>query len=221
MIKAVVFDMDGVIFDSEKLYRKHWMITGKEYGIPEAEMAELCNLIAGATKDKNAKLMKSRYGEDFDYESFRNATMTRMDAEIARDGLELKPGVRELFSYLKEKGYLIGLATSTWEERAKPNLEAAGILEYFDKIVYGGVVPHGKPAPDIYLKACEELNVLPKEAIGVEDSYNGIRSAHAAGMKAIMIPDLLQPTPEILELTEQKLDSLLDLKNFLENQKER
>ena len=78
-----------------------------------------------------------------------------------------------------------------------------------------------KPDPDIYLKACELLKVDPKECYAVEDSYNGIRSAHAAGMKAIMIPDLLQPTPEILELTEQKLDSLLDLKDFLESQKEK
>ena len=219
MIKAVVFDMDGVIFDSEKLYRKHWMITGKEYGIPEAEMAELCNLIAGATKDKNAKLMKSRYGEDFDYESFRNATMTRMDAEIARDGLELKPGVKELFSYLKEKGYLIGLATSTWEERAKPNLEAAGILEYFDKIVYGGVVPHGKPAPDIYLKACEELNVLPKEAIGVEDSYNGVYSSADAGLYTIMVVDLVPVTEELRNKASKVYDSLFDVIDFLQGNK--
>ena len=98
-MKAVVFDMDGVIFDSEKLYRKHWKITGKEYGIDDKEMEELCNLIAGATREHNEKLMKSRFGEDFDYTTFRGVTLSRMDEDILQNGLDLKPGVLELFQY--------------------------------------------------------------------------------------------------------------------------
>ena len=214
-IKAVVFDMDGVIFDSEKLYRKHWMITGKEYGIPEPEMKELCNLIAGSSKERNAKLMKSRFGEDFDYDTFRGKTMTRMDQEIAENGVELKPGVLELFQYLKENGYQIGLATSTIEERAKKNLTNAGIIDYFDYIVYGGIVPNGKPAPDIYLRACEKLGVKPEEAIGVEDSINGVKSSAAAGLYTIMVVDLIEPTEEIRPLADQIYDSLFDIRDLL------
>lgn len=215
MIKAVVFDMDGVIFDSERLYRKHWMITGKEYGIPEAEMEELCNHIAGATRQHNERLMKDHFGEDFDYGTFRAKTMDRMDAEIAKDGLDIKPGVKELFAYLKQNGYRIALATSTAKERASKNLERAGILDVFDAIVYGGVVPNGKPAPDIYLKACEDLGVQPKEAIGIEDSINGVKSSSAAGLYTIMVIDLIRPTDEIRPLADQIYDSLFDVIELL------
>lgn len=215
MIKAVVFDMDGVIFDSEKLYRKHWMITGAEYGIPEDTMRELCNLIAGSTKERNEKLMKSRFGEDFDYTTFRSKTMERMDQDILENGVELKPGVKELFCYLKENNYKIGLATSTQQERAQRNLTNAGIIDYFDHIVYGGVVENGKPAPDIYLKACADLGVLPKEAIGIEDSINGVKSSAAAGLYTIMVVDLIEPTEEIRPLTRQIYDSLFDVMELL------
>jgi HAD superfamily hydrolase (TIGR01509 family) len=216
MIKAVVFDMDGVIFDSEKLYRKHWMITGAEYQIPEDEMRELCNLIAGATKARNEKLMKSRFGEDFDYETFRGKTMGRMDEDIRENGLDLKPGVLELFRYLKEHDYQIALATSTQRERAERNLRNAGIFDDFDEIIYGDMVSNGKPAPDIYLKACEALGVEPEEAIGVEDSLNGVRSSAAAGLYTIMVVDLIQPTKDIEPLTNQIYHSLFDLLSLLE-----
>lgn len=218
MIKAVVFDMDGVIFDSEKLYRKHWMITGAEYGIPEDTMKELCNLIAGSTKERNEKLMKSRFGEDFDYTTFRGKTMTRMDQDILENGVELKPGVVELFRYLQENGYKIGLATSTQRERAERNLTNAGIIHYFDDIVYGGVVANGKPAPDIYLKACENLKIAPNEAIGIEDSINGVKSSAAAGLYTIMVVDLIEPTDEIRPLANKIYDSLFEVIKLLQEQ---
>lgn len=216
MIKAVVFDMDGVIFDSEKLYRKHWMITGAEYGIPEETMRELCNLIAGSTKERNEKLLKSRFGEDFDYNTFRGKTMSRMDQDILENGVELKPGVVELFEFLKENGYKIGLATSTQQERAQRNLTNAGIIECFDHIVYGGVVANGKPAPDIYLKACEDLGIRPKEAMGIEDSLNGVKSSAAAGLYTVMVVDLIEPTDEIRPLTNQIYDSLFEVIELLQ-----
>ena len=216
-MKAVVFDMDGVIFDSERLYRKHWMISGAEYGIEEEEMRGLCDLIAGAPKEQNEKLMKSRFGEAFDYMAFREVTMNRMDAEIQRDGLELKPGVLEMFQYLKDNGYVIGLATSTQKERARRNLKNAGILEVFDEIVYGNMVANGKPKPDIYLKACEQLGVKPEEAIGIEDSINGVKSASAAGLYTIMVVDLVKPTKETGELAHQTYDSMFDVIELLKS----
>ncbi len=218
MIKAVVFDMDGVIFDSEKLYRKHWMITGSEYGIPEDLMHELCNLMAGSTKERNEKMMKARFGEDFDYMTFRSKTMTRMDQDILENGVELKPGVVELFDYLKEHGIKIGLATSTQQERAERNLTNAGIIAYFDDIVYGGVVANGKPAPDIYLKACENLRVNPEDAVGIEDSINGVKSSAAAGLYTVMVVDLIEPTDEIRPLAKQIYESLFDVIIMLEKE---
>lgn len=220
MIKAIVFDMDGVIFDSEKLYRKHWMLSAKEYGIPEETMRELCNLIAGATKENNEKLMKSRFGEDFDYMEFRGRTMARMDQEIMENGVALKPGVRELLSFLKEHGYKIGLATSTQRERAKRNLRNAEILEMFDEIVCGEMVPRGKPFPDIYLRACELLQVKPEEAMGIEDSINGVKSSSDAGLYTVMVIDLIEPTEEIRERADQIYDSLFDVITLLEGNEE-
>lgn len=122
-MKAVVFDMDGVIIDSERLYRKHWKITGKEYGIDDEKMNELCNLIAGATKEHNERLMKSHFGEDFDYSAFREKTMTRMDEDIRQNGVDLKPGIMDLLQYLKENGYKIGLATSTQRRTSRTYFE--------------------------------------------------------------------------------------------------
>ncbi len=215
MVKAVVFDMDGVIFDSEKLYRKHWMITAGEYGIPQDVMRELCNLIAGATKERNEKLMKSRFGEDFDYMAFREKTMNRMDQDILENGVELKPFVVELLEYLKKNKYRIGLATSTQKERAQRNLENAGVFEYFDEIVYGGMVVNGKPAPDIYLLACEKLGVSPKDAIGIEDSINGVKSSFVAGLQTIMVIDLIEPTKEIESMTHHIFTSLAQVQDLL------
>lgn len=215
-MKAVVFDMDGVIFDSEKLYRKHWMITGAEYGIEENKMRDLCNQIAGATRVRNEKLMKSHFGDDFDYGLFREKTMSRMDQEILEQGLELKPGVLELFEYLKKNQYKIALATSTCEDRAKRNLMNAGIYEKFDCIIYGEMVKNGKPAPDIYEKACDSLGVKVEEAIGIEDSINGVLSSATAGLYTIMVVDLIEPNEEVKKIANQIYTSLHEVIDFLE-----
>ena len=217
MKKAVVFDMDGVIFDSEKLYRKHWMISAKEFGLDESIMETLLDQIAGATKERNSLLMKEHFGERFDYMVFREATMSRMDEDIRENGLDLKPGVKELFNYLKGHNYLIGLATSTHKERAEKNLKRAGLISYFDGIMYGGIVAKGKPAPDIYEHACQLLGVKPEEAVGIEDSINGVKSSHAAGLYTIMVVDLIEPNDEVNRIADQIYDSLFEVKTLLEN----
>ena len=135
-----------------------------------------------------------------DYFDFREAVVNKLDAHIRAHGVELKPGVADTLKYLKEKGVKVGLATSTVRERATGYLKAHHIDRYFDELVFGDTVAHGKPAPDIYLKACEELGVAPGQALAVEDSFNGIRSAYAAGLWAgragmypVMVIDLIEP----------------------------
>ncbi len=216
MIKAVVFDMDGVIFDSERLYRKHWKISGLEIGISEEEMEEVCNMLAGATKEVNSVRMKERYGEDFDYMAFRKITMDRMDEDIRQNGIDIKAGVVELLKYLKEKNIKIGLATSTDKTRAEGNLRNAGLYGYFDNLVFGQDVEKGKPSPDIYIRACENLGVMPEETIGLEDSINGVKSSYAAGLYTIMVVDLIQPTEEIKNNYSHKIfDSMYQVLDML------
>ena len=193
MFQAVVFDMDGVITDTEKLYRRFQLEEGKKLGIPDDVMVVACERIAGGTKYTNKSRFEDVVGRGIDYLDFRAAVIRKLDAHIRTYGVELKPGVADTLKYLKEKGAKVGLATSTVRERATGYLKAHHIDRYFDELVFGDTVAHGKPAPDIYLKACEMLDVRPEEAIAVEDSINGIVSAGRAGMYPVMVIDLIEP----------------------------
>lgn len=204
MYKAVVFDMDGVLIDSEKIYRMCWKKNGMSIGIPEDEMEVICDRVAGGNKKSNGRVFKEVMGEDFDYLAFREKTM-EMFAEYADEhGLELKPGVKETLEFLREHGVKIALATSTVREPAEERLARVGIQDYFDAKVCGDEITEGKPAPDIYLNACRKLGVEPEMAVGVEDSINGVISAHTAGLYTVMVVDLIQPN----DITAQNADEV-------------
>ena len=121
----------------------------------------------------------------------------------------------ETLQYLKEKGIKIGLATSTIRERAMKYLTDHDIYKYFDKLIFGNMVEHGKPAPDIYLKACEELGVKPEETVAVEDSINGIKSAGTAGLYPVMVVDLIKPNEEVRVYVKQIYDNVTKLKEII------
>ena len=128
----------------------------------------------------------------------------------------MKPGVTGLLQTLKKNGRKVALASSTRKAVVEQELRDAGILPYFDRVICGDMVKRSKPEPDIYLEACRQIHVMPEQAYAIEDSYNGIRSAHAAGLHPIMVPDLMEVTEEMKSLAEEILGSLCAVQEFLQ-----
>lgn len=215
MFEAVVFDMDGVITDTEKLYRRFQLEEGRSRGVPEDVIVDACEHIAGGNKYVNKKVFEDIVGMGIDYMEYREKVIEKLDNFIDTNGVELKKGVKELLAYLKEKGIKIGLATSTVKERAVKYLVSHEIYDYFDALIFGDMVEHGKPAPDIYLKACDVLGVEPEKTIGVEDSINGIVSAGRAGLYPVMVIDLIQPKEEIKPYVKQIYNEILEIKSII------
>lgn len=211
--EAVIFDMDGVIFDSEKMVIICWKEVADKYHIKNIEYA--CRQCLGSNKEAAKARFLEIYGQDFPYDTYK-AEMSALFHERCSGGkLDLKPGVKELLSYLKNNGKIIALASSTREQVVRQELTDAGISHYFRELVCGDMVARSKPYPDIYVKACECIGVNPEKAYAIEDSYNGIRSAAAGGLRPIMVPDLAQPTKEMEELAEVILPSLTDVGEYL------
>ena len=213
-IKAVIFDMDGVITDTEKLLVKYWCQAANEMGFPMTyEQALSLRSLAARYAEP---YLKELFGEKFSYRKVRSRRKELMEEDIERNGIRIKPGLSELMAYLKEHGYKTAIATATDFDRAVEYLEKAGIYGSFDRLCCGPMVEHGKPEPDIYLYTAQKLGVEPHQCVALEDSPNGIISAHKAGMYTVMIPDLTQPDKELLKLIYRKCDDLLEVIGVLE-----
>lgn len=205
-MKAVVFDMDGVIFDTERAVIEVWKEVAEKYGIPD--ITDYCMECMGTNADEARTRFNARYGDKFNYDELRAEKTGNVRAMFARGEIDTKPGVENILKTLRKNGFRIALASSTREEAVREELTSAGLIEYFDELVTGDMVEKSKPAPDIFLKACEKLGVKPEEAVGIEDSFNGIRSCHAAGLYTIMVPDILQPDEEIKQTADIVLPDL-------------
>ena len=211
-MKAVVFDMDGVLFDTETLCQDSWMAIAEERGLPG--MAEIFPQCIGLNANDSKQVVLRAYGQDFAYEEFRQQASVWFWDYIEKNGLPVMPGVREILEWLKEHNWKVGLASSTRRSSVENHLEQAGLRDYFQTVVTGDMVEHSKPQPDIYLMACRELGVAPEEAFAIEDSPNGIRSAHAARMTPLMVPDMIAPDEEMKRLSSRIFDSLLDVMEY-------
>ena len=212
-MKAVVFDMDGVIFDSEQLSKVCWLEIGEERGIENFSFAfdEIIGLNYQAEKD----VMCSIYGNDFPFDEIHKEAGIRKLQKCVNGHYPLKDGIEELLLFLKSHNYKVGLASSTDEEIVRMHITTAGLLPYFDCLICGNMVENSKPDPEIFLLACKTLGVAPEETYVIEDSYNGIRAAQRAGAFVIMVPDLKKPTEEIIELSDLILNDLYEVKNHL------
>ena len=212
-LDGVIFDADGVLFDTENLGLRVWRELGQELGLHQP--AEHYLHFVGRSRADILHEMAVLFGPDFPSEEFMTRGSRRALDIMEREGIPMKPGVYELLSFLKDKGVPTALATSTYRDRTDYRMGRTGLTEYFQSITTGDQVVHSKPDPEIYTLACRSLGVEPTRTIAVEDSRNGILSAHGAGMRVIMVPDLIPPTPELEALLFQKFDSLLTLRDYL------
>jgi beta-phosphoglucomutase family hydrolase len=213
-IQGIIFDMDGVIIDSERISFRCFQEVFKEYNyeIDEKFYLKLIGRNYAGIED----IMKKEYGDDFPFEA-----IYRKKADLAyevtdRDGVIVKPGVHELMDYLKENGYKIAVATSTRRERALQLLEEAKVKAKVDFVVCGDEVENSKPNPEIFLKAAKGLGVEAEKCIVIEDSDAGITAAHAAKMTGIHVPDMKQLEVETKALAFKVCKSLFEVKEYLD-----
>lgn len=208
MIRGVLFDMDGLMFDTEHIGREGWFEAGRQLDLPITE--ELIAKLRGTGVSVCREIFNSQIPGRH-YDTARAIRVEYADDFIAAHGLPVKPGLEELLEWLRRENIPAALATSTGREKALGYLEQAGISEYFSAAVCGTEAANPKPAPDIFLAAAAKLGVEPGNCVVLEDSPNGLRAAKAAGCRAIVVPDLTPAPPEREHLWDAKADTLADV----------
>lgn len=187
-IQAIIFDMDGVIFDTERLYLNTWTMVFERYGYKITK--EVYTSVMGRGRKNVINTFLRKYGEDLPIEEMYKEKDYELNKLIENNQVDIKYGVYEVLEFLKENGYKVALATSAKRDRAMKHLTYAKIIDKFDAIICGEDVINSKPNPEIFLKAADALNVKRENCIVIEDSESGVKAGYSAGMKVIHIPDL-------------------------------
>ena len=216
MICAVIFDMDGVLIDTEKHYNAAWCQAATEAGFPFTREHAL--LLRSCEAKEGEKLMQGIFGPSFDYYAIRERRRELVRERLAQYGLEKKPGVEETLRFLRAKGIKTAVATATALDITKSHLTTIGVCDLFDSIVSAKNVAHGKPEPDVYLYACEQIGERPQDCMAVEDSPNGIMAAYRAGLRTVLVPDLTQPDEELTKYLYACVNSLSDLCELIDKE---
>ena len=208
-VLGVLFDMDGVVIDSESLYTRFWMEAAGDLGFPmtREQALQMRSLNPGLAKSK----IESFFGKEADYAAIRAHRIELMNAHIEAHGVEEKPGIRALLALLKEKNIPCAITSSTAIPVIRQHLGRLGLLEGFTALCSGKDVPRGKPAPDIYLAGAAALGLKPENCLAVEDSPTGVEAAWRAGCKTVIVPDQDQPDDVTLSRCFARADSLFDV----------
>ena len=213
-IRGVLFDMDGVVLDTEKLYTRFWMEASAYQGFPMTKEQALGMRSLG--KGVAEAQIRSYFGEKADYHRIRDTRIRMMNAYIRLHGVEPKPGIFELLDVLEERGIPRAITSSASLPTIRAHLGSLGLAQRFTRLCSGKDVANGKPAPDIYLHGAACLGLAPEECLAIEDSPTGIESAYRAGCLPVLIPDQDQPGEETLRKCFAKADSLTDILSLLD-----
>lgn len=208
-IRGVLFDMDGLVLDTEKLYTRFWMEALHFYGFPMT-VDQALKMRAANSQLSEANL-RSFFGPTVDYAKCRSKRIELMDAFIEEQGVETKPGIFELLDALDARGIPAAITSSSPKDRIEKHLASVNLLHRFTAICSGHEVPNGKPAPDIYLHGAASLGLPPESCLALEDAPTGLLAANRAGCVTVMVPDLDQPDTDTEKLLFAKADSLADV----------
>ena len=215
---AVIFDLDGLLADTEIISLKVYQELLEDFGIPFTEET-YSREYSGHREEENVQRFLDTYDLPWNFDQTLEKVY-ELEAQILAKGVNLKKGAKNLLAFLQREGIPIALATSSVESRARMILDSNGILSLFDHLVFAKDVKRSKPYPDIFLKACGDLNVLPENCLVLEDSEAGIEAAYRSGIPVICIPDLKMPAQSFLNKTEQVFQDLDAVRDYLESRKE-
>ncbi|MDR2491594.1 MAG: HAD family phosphatase [Spirochaetaceae bacterium] len=205
-IKGVLFDLDGLLVDTEKPFLDCWVDVCVQHGFPVTEKDALT--LVGMGVREEAAQTKQMYGEDFPFEKLREETYRVTVSYHEQHGMRVMRGAQALLSRLKDKKIPICLATGTMYERTLWKLRVSGLEDIFDAITTGSDVQKGKPDPSIFLTAAQKISIAPQNCVGFEDSTVGLLSLHAAGIRSIFIKDIIEPPPDVLQTVWKRFNSL-------------
>ncbi|MBO5351862.1 MAG: HAD-IA family hydrolase [Lachnospiraceae bacterium] len=212
-MNAVVFDMDGLMFDTERVFVQAWDYAGEKMGIGKAGFMTIKTL--GMNVERSRQVWIEEFGDRYHEEELRSYSREFRDNYYANNKVPVKKGLYVLLDYLKEHGYKLAVASSSPRWEVEHHLKDAGVFDYFQAVVCGDMVSKSKPEPEIYLRACELLGEQPEDCVALEDSRNGLLSAHRAGMRVIMVPDLWEADEEVKQFLWNMCADLEEVKDFL------
>jgi len=215
MVSGIIFDMDGILIDSERQSNEGWLWAAGQLGVDMPMW--LIDSFKGAPAELCCKFFDDYYKGVIDYWEAKELRTQHVYKIRETEGIPVKKGVKDIFEYIRNNGLKCAVATSTRRESAEKTLHEIGVWDYLDAVVYGDEVERGKPEPDIFLRAAKAIGVNPSEAVVVEDSINGIKAGYAAGMRVVHIPDTIAIDDDIRKLTYMVCDDLNGLIDVVES----